>query len=53
MTKWLDGFVYRTELSIMSFALAGLLALAIAWLTVAYQSITAARANPIKSLRHS
>ena len=53
MTKWLDGFVYRTDLSIMSFAMAGLLALAIAWLTVAYQSIKAARANPIKSLRHS
>lgn len=52
MSKWLEGFVYRTDLSILSFALAGGLALLIAWLTVSYQSIKAARANPIKALRH-
>lgn len=53
MSKWLDGFVYRTDLGIGAFALAGGLALAISWLTVSYQSIKAARANPIKALRHS
>ncbi len=52
MSRWLDGFVYRTDISILSIALAGFLALAIAWATVSYQSIKAARANPIKALRH-
>jgi len=53
MSRWLEGFVYRTDISVLSVALAGLLALAIAWATVSYQSIKAARSNPIKALRHS
>lgn len=53
MSRWLEGFVYRTDISILSVALAGLLALVIAWATVSYQSIKAARSNPIKALRHS
>ncbi len=51
MDGWLQEFAYRTDLSIFVFALAGLLALAIAWLTVGYQSWRAARANPVKALR--
>lgn len=52
MSRWLDGFVYRTDISMVSIAMAGILSLAIAWGTVSYQSFKAARANPIKALRH-
>lgn len=52
MNSWLDGFAYRTDLNIWAFVVAGLLAISISWLTVSYQSIKAARSNPIKALRH-
>lgn len=51
MDKWLQDFEYRVDISWWTFALAGLLALLIALLTVSYQSIKAAIANPTKSLR--
>jgi len=51
MSKWLQGFAYSVEIGIGVFILAGLVALLIAWLTVSYQSIKAALANPVKSLR--
>jgi putative ABC transport system permease protein len=51
MSTWLQGFAYRTSLGVGVFILAGLVALLIAWLTVSYQSIKAAIANPVKSLR--
>ncbi|MDL5045947.1 ABC transporter permease, partial [Oscillatoria amoena NRMC-F 0135] len=51
MSNWLDGFAYRISLDAGTFLLAGLLAVAIAWITVSYQSIKAAIANPVKSLR--
>ena len=52
MHRWLEDFAYRVEISWWIFLLAGLLALAIAWLTVSYQSIKAGLANPTKSLRY-
>ena len=48
---WLDSFAFRIELKTWYFVGAGLLALSIACLTVASQTIRAARANPVKSLR--
>ena len=51
MNQWLQDFAYRIELSWWIFGLAGLLALAIAFATVSYQAIKAARSNPVKSLR--
>ena len=51
MNKWLEDFAYRISISWWTFALAGILALAIALLTVSYQAIKAALKNPIKSLR--
>jgi ABC-type antimicrobial peptide transport system permease subunit len=51
MHNWLQDFQYRTELSWWLFASAGLGALIITLLTVSYQSIKAALANPVKSLR--
>ena len=49
--QWLQDFVYRTSVSWWVFLLAGAVALCIALLTVSYQAIRAARANPVKSLR--
>jgi putative ABC transport system permease protein len=52
MSRWLDDFAYRIELGPGVFLLSGALALIIAWLTVSYQSIKAALANPVESLRY-
>jgi putative ABC transport system permease protein len=52
MHKWLENFAYKTELSWWIFALAGLLALGIALLTVSFQSWKAATKNPVESLRY-
>ncbi len=52
MHKWLENFAYKTELSWWIFALAGLLALGIALLTVSWQSWKAATRNPVEALRY-
>jgi putative ABC transport system permease protein len=52
MHKWLVNFAYKTELSWWIFALAGLLALGIALLTVSWQSWRAATRNPVEALRY-
>jgi putative ABC transport system permease protein len=51
MNTWLSDFAYRIMISWWIFALAGLLALCIALLTVSFQAVRAALANPVKSLR--
>ncbi len=51
MDKWLEDFSYRIEINWSILALAGSFAIAIAIITVSYQSIKAAIANPVKSLR--
>ncbi|MBS1682315.1 MAG: ABC transporter permease [Bacteroidetes bacterium] len=48
---WLKGYTYKTEIGVMVYALAGIFCLLIAWLTMGFQSIKAATANPVKSLR--
>ncbi len=52
MHKWLENFAYKTRLSWWIFALAGLLALGIALLTVSWQSWRAATRNPVEALRY-
>jgi len=52
MNKWLESFAYKTPLSWWIFALAGLLALGIALLTVSWQSWKAATRNPVEALRY-
>lgn len=52
MNKWLERFAYKTELNWWIFALAGLLALGIALLTVSWQSWRAAARNPVEALRY-
>jgi len=52
MNKWLENFAYKISLSWWIFALAGLLALGIALLTVSWQSWKAATRNPVEALRY-
>jgi len=51
MQRWLQDFAYKIDLEWWMFAIAGLLAVGIALLTVSFQSIKAAVANPVKSLK--
>ena len=51
MSKWLEDFAYRINISVWVFVVAGICAIAIALLTISFQSIKAALANPVKSLR--
>jgi len=51
MEKWLADFAHRIEISWQVFALAVLAAVGVAFLTVSFQSVKAALANPVKSLR--
>jgi putative ABC transport system permease protein len=52
MNKWLESFAYRTIMSWWIFALAGLLAMGIALLTVSWQSWKVATRNPVEALRY-
>jgi putative ABC transport system permease protein len=52
MNRWLENFAYRTEMTLTVFILAGLAALIIAVLTVSYQAVRAALANPVDTLRY-
>ncbi len=51
MSKWLQDFAYRIDISWWIFGIAGLTSLIIAFATVSFQAIKAAVANPVKSLR--
>jgi putative ABC transport system permease protein len=52
MHKWLQGFAYRTELSLWLFLLTGIIAFGIAFITVSWQSWRAATRNPVEALRY-
>ena len=51
MNKWLQDYPYRVSIQWWVFVMAAVLAMLIALLTVSYQAIKAAVANPVKSLR--
>ncbi|WP_184543107.1 ABC transporter permease [Mucilaginibacter sp. FT3.2] len=51
MNKWLQDFTYRIDIGWVTFVLAGLVAITIAVLTVSFQAIKAALANPVKSIQ--
>ena len=51
-SQWLEGFVYRTELSLIVFGGAIGLILLITLITVGYESLKASLSNPVKALRH-
>jgi putative ABC transport system permease protein len=51
MNKWLQDYAYRIQINWWVFAVAGALAVIIAVVTISFQAIKAAVANPVKSLR--
>jgi putative ABC transport system permease protein len=51
MHQWLQAFPYRTQLSVWIFAATGILTIGVALLTVSWQALRAAQANPVDSLR--
>jgi len=51
MSKWLQDYAYRIQISCWIFLIAGIVAVLIAVITISFQSIQAAMANPVKSLR--
>jgi putative ABC transport system permease protein len=51
-SRWLEGFAYRIDVSPFVVLLGGILAIIVAWITVSFQSIKAARLNPTESLRY-
>lgn len=52
MNKWLEGFAYRTNISIGTFLFAGILAMIISLITISIQVVKAAVTNPVKSLKY-
>lgn len=52
MSKWLENFAYRISISWLMFLLAGVMSLLLTLLIISYQTIKAARANPVDSLRY-
>jgi len=51
MQKWLETFAYRIDLHVGLFLIAGILAVVVALATISYQSVKAALANPVDSIR--
>ena len=52
MSKWLENFAYRTAIGIETFLIGGALLLLVALVTVSYQAVRAALADPVQSLRY-
>ncbi len=52
MHQWLEDFAYRINIGWWVFAIAGAVAASVAFLTVSFESLKAALANPINSLRN-
>lgn len=51
INSWLSNYSYKIEVGLEIYLISGLIAFAIAWITVGYQAIKAATSNPVKSLR--
>lgn len=51
MNYWLEDFAYRVNINLWIFGIAAILALVLAWITVSFQSLKAAGANPVDSLK--
>ena len=52
MNGWIQTFPYRTPISVVIFIVAGIMVMVVALLTLSYQTVKAARTNPVDSLRH-
>lgn len=51
VNSWLENYTYKTEIGLIVYVFSGLAAFVVAWVTMGYQSIKAARSNPVTSLR--
>jgi putative ABC transport system permease protein len=51
MNKWLDGYVYRTHLTVTDMVAPLLIILAITFITLSYHVVRTARSNPVETLR--
>jgi len=51
VNRWLENYTYKTEIGIAVYVFAGVAAFLVAWLTMGFQSVKAARSNPVTSLR--
>jgi putative ABC transport system permease protein len=51
MNRWLESFAYKISIGADTYILAGILSILIGWFTIGYQSIKAARTNPVDVLR--
>ncbi len=52
MTKWLQGFAYRTNINVPVFLFSALLTIFVAVITVSFQAVKAATANPADALKY-
>ncbi|MBN2018411.1 MAG: ABC transporter permease [Candidatus Cloacimonetes bacterium] len=52
MSKWIDGFVYRSSINPIIFVLSGIIVVLIATFAVSFQTIRAANLNPVKSIKY-
>lgn len=52
LQRWLEGFAYRITINPLLFVLGGVVAMAIALLTISYHTVKSARSNPVDSLRY-
>ena len=52
MGLWLHNFAYHVDVGVVALGVGGVLALLVAWLTVSWQAVKAARANPVEALRY-
>ncbi|GHM99103.1 ABC transporter permease [Cytophagales bacterium WSM2-2] len=52
MNSWMQNFPYRTSISVVIFAVAGAMVLVVAMITISYQTVRAAKINPVDSLRY-
>ena len=51
VNRWLENYTYKTEVGIVVYLFAGVAAFLVAWFTMGFQSVKAARSNPVTSLR--
>jgi len=52
MTRWLENYAYKTDISLWIFVVSGIFALLIALITVSWQTFKSARRNPVEALRY-
>jgi len=52
MQNWLTNFAYRIQIGVFSFLITVFLSIAVAFITVSYQALKAAHADPVDSLRY-